>query len=108
MKKIICLVIGLFALNLIPAFGQSGLVLSGGSPGSPETSESESKLIRFSLDFHGGTPAELVKAIEKATSKPLNAIIPDDSADVRLPALKMNDVNVSQLFNALEQASQKR
>jgi len=64
-------------------------------------------LTKFNLDFPGGTPAELVKAIEKATGKPLNAIIPDEDADIQLPALKMNDVVASQLFAALEAASRK-
>jgi hypothetical protein len=39
--------------------------------------------------------------------RPLNAIIPDDIADTRLPALKMNSVSAEQLFQAVEQASHK-
>jgi hypothetical protein len=65
----------------------------------------EAKLTKFNLDFPGGTPAQLVKAIEKAMHKPLNAIIPDEDSDTQLPSLKMNDVNVPQLFRALELAS---
>jgi len=64
-------------------------------------------LTRFNLDFSGGTPAELVKAIEKATGKPLNTIIADEDANVQLPPLKMNHVDVFQLFQALEAASRK-
>jgi hypothetical protein len=37
----------------------------------------------------------------------LNAIIPDDLAATKLPALKMNSVDVSQLFKALTAASLK-
>ncbi len=66
------------------------------------------KLTQFSLDFPGGTPLDLVTAIQRALGRPLNAIIPKEYADVRLPALRMNNVNVSQLFEALEQASQRR
>jgi hypothetical protein len=62
-------------------------------------------LTKFNLDFPGGTPKELVAAIEKATGKPLNAIIPDEDADLQMPPLKMNDVVVPQLFKALELAS---
>ena len=64
-------------------------------------------LTKFNLDFPGGTPAELVKAIEKAMGKPLNAIIPTEDADIQLPALKMNGVVTPQLFTALEAASRK-
>jgi len=65
------------------------------------------KLTTFSLDFPGGTPGELVAAIEKAMGKPLNAIIPVDQFQVRLPPLKMSNVDVSQLFQALELTSMK-
>ena len=64
-------------------------------------------LTRFSLDFSGGTPKQLVAAIEKASGKPLNVIIPAEHADTKLPPLKMNNVDVQQLFQALELTSQK-
>jgi hypothetical protein len=62
---------------------------------------------RFDLDFPGGTPRELVAAIEKAMGKPLNVIIPDEHVKVKLPALKMKNVNVAELFQALEQTSRR-
>ena len=64
-------------------------------------------LTKFDLDFPGGTPKELVAAIQKAMGRPLNAIIPDELAATKLPALKMNRVDVSQLFEALAAASRK-
>jgi hypothetical protein len=70
--------------------------------------QDQSKLTSFDLDFPGGTPAELVAAIEKATGKPLNAIIPTDDANTQLPPLKMNDVDTPKLFSALETASIRR
>jgi len=69
--------------------------------------EKQSGLARFNLDFPGGTPAALVAAIQKATGKPLNAIISAEDGDTQLPPLKMDDVNVSQLFEALQQVSVK-
>jgi hypothetical protein len=66
-----------------------------------------SALTKFNLDFPGGTPAELVKAIEKATGKPLNVIIPDEDALTPLPALRMSNVDVPQLFNAIVNISYK-
>lgn len=67
----------------------------------------EPSLTKFNLDFPGGTPKQLVAAIEKAMAKPLNAIIPPEHANVVLPPLKMNNVDVRQLFQALELTSQK-
>ena len=64
-------------------------------------------LTRFNLDFPGGTPKELVAAIEKAMGRPLNAIIPEELAATRLPALRMNSVDVPQLFQALGAATRK-
>jgi hypothetical protein len=71
------------------------------------SSKPEPALTKFDLDFHGGTPRELVAAIEKAMGRPLNAIVPDDLVATRLSALKMNSVDVSQLFAALLMASRK-
>ena len=63
---------------------------------------------RFDLDFPGGQPRQLVAAIEKAMGRPLNAIVPDDLADTALPPLKMKDVDLVQLFDALQATSQKQ
>jgi len=64
-------------------------------------------LTKFDLDFKGGTPKELIAAVQKATGKPMNAIIPDEYANVSIPELKMRNVNTIQLFAALDQASRK-
>ena len=76
-------------------------------PGTVATEQRPGELTRFSLDFPGGTPKALVEAIQKAMGKPLNAIVPDEYAEMKIPALKMANVNVQQLFSALEQASRK-
>ena len=62
-------------------------------------------LAKFDLDFPGGTPSELVNTIEKATGKPLNTIIPDAYADTKLPAMSVKNVTVTQIFDALQQAT---
>lgn len=64
-------------------------------------------LTKFDLDFPGGTPKDLVKAIEKANGKPLNAIIPDDCANLKIPAVSVKNVTVAQLFDVLTRASTK-
>jgi hypothetical protein len=111
MKKIICVLCHLLVLGLLPVWGQQPPVNPmTGTPNSPEIDPTTGlpfhPLTKFDLDFPGGTPAELVKAIEKATGKALNAFIPTDDADTILPPLKMNDVTTSKLFAALKLASQ--
>jgi len=112
MKKFICLVAGLFALNLTPVFGQQPAStfiehLAAVETANKEAADHAPPLTKFNLDFPGGTPKELVAAIEKAMGKPLNAIIPKENADLQMPPLKMNDVMVPQLFAALKAASRK-
>lgn len=63
-------------------------------------------LTRFDLDFPGGTPGALAEAIEKASGKPLNLVIPIGAAKTPLPPLKMRGVTVPELFHALQMASQ--
>jgi len=72
------------------------------------TADEPPRLTKFNLDFPGGTPKQLVTAIEKAMGRPLNAIVPEQYADTRLPALRMTEVNAAELFKALESSSLKR
>ena len=79
------------------------------------------KLTKFDLDFPGGTPEDLVRAIERASGRPLNAIVPKEYESplehftpgrtnlppLILPALRMKGVDVAQLFEALKLASVK-
>ena len=68
----------------------------------------EQTLVKFDMDFPGGTPRRLVEAIEKASGRSLNAIIPDEHADLKLPPLKMKSVTVPELFNALFDSSMRQ
>jgi hypothetical protein len=106
MKKSIFLAASLLALNLTPVWGQDNYTLAF-APGNQPALEA-TNLTKFNLDFPGGTPKELVAAIEKATKKPLNAIIPTEDGNLQMPPLKMNDVDVVQLFQALGAASLKQ
>ncbi len=74
-----------------------------GAGAPPGTTRPEAR--KFDLDFLGGPPEKLIAAVEKATGEPLNAIIPEQEKDVMLPALKMRQVTVSDLFIAMEQSS---
>jgi hypothetical protein len=97
MKKIVIPLMAATLLALPPVIGQPGAGVSA----PPSVSSQISNLVKFDLEFPGGTPRQLVEAIEKASGKPLNAVIPDEDAGLRLPALKMRAVNVSDLFQAL-------
>jgi len=70
-----------------------------------QTAESDNSLTRFDLDFPGGTPEQLVRAIEKASGKLPNVVVPVEHADFQLPPLKMKAVTVPRLFEALSGAS---
>ncbi len=109
MKNRILLPLSLIALSVATTLGQprpSGLPSGSINISNPSQAESPA-LTKFNLDFPGGTPRQLISAIEKAMGKPVNAIIPAEHADVKLPPLKMNNVDVQQLFQALERMSQK-
>lgn len=116
MKRILALTLLVSALLPVAAFGQPAPLVPPPAPhvqplpippgvGAPATEESN--LPRFDLDFPGGGPKALVAAIEKASGKPLNAIVPSDTTDVVIPPLKMSGVTVPELFEALQLASAK-
>ena len=124
MKKSLCFAAGLLALNLAPVLAQPVANPPQQFPAPPPSSTFSERLAaiqaraaadqanapvltKFNLDFPGGTPKELVAAIEKAMGKPLNAIIPDENADTKIPALKMSNVDVPHLFNAVVSMSYK-
>jgi hypothetical protein len=100
MKNSISLTVCLFALTLTPVVAQQRAFpqdvniqlqdVNRNTRSAPATN-----LTRFNLDFPGGGPQDLVAAIEKATGKPLNAIISEEDSAVSLPPLKMNNVNVA-------------
>lgn len=62
---------------------------------------------KFDLDFPGGSPLELVAAIEKARGKRLNALVSKEDETVEIPAMKFKDITVPELFTALLMASQR-
>src|SRR6267378_1535951 len=76
-------------------------------PKPPPPERPPDSLAKFDLDFKGGHPQDLIAAIQKATGKPMNVLIPDEYTNVILPELKMKNVNAEQLFNALSEASRK-
>jgi hypothetical protein len=110
MTKPILLALCLLAPAFTPLFSQQPTLprqmrFLGGA--APPAATPAPNLTKFNLDFPGGTPSALVDAIEKASHIPLNAIIPTEYADAQLPPLKMNNVNVVDLFAALESATTK-
>jgi hypothetical protein len=117
MKKIISLVATLLTLSLLPVFGQQPSPVYQPpppvigprfrTPVSAAAPSGKSDLATFDLNFAGGSPAQLVEMIEKASGRPLNVIINKEDENTELPPLKMNGVNVAQLFDALEAASTK-
>ena len=69
--------------------------------------EAESKKAAFDLSFKGGTPAALLAAMEKAAAavvrqpEPLNAVVPPELADVRIPPMELRGVTAASVFETL-------
>ncbi len=109
MKKIIVLAVSLPVLAFVLAYAQPTPYSSTMPPANqtgryiwvPQTNS----LPKFDLNFPGGTPDQLVKAIEKATDKPLNTVIPEEYAELNIPAFSVRNVTVAQLFDVLTSAS---
>ena len=96
--------IALLALMLAMA---SALAEDKPTANEAKLQEPPQALTKFDLDFKGGRPKDLVAAIQKATGKSMNAVIPDEYANVTIPELKMKNVETVQLFRALDEASRK-
>ena len=65
------------------------------------------ELPEFDLEFPGGTPEDLIKAInDRLPESPVNAIIPEEHRDVKIPSMSLKNVDVQQVFESLRMASQ--
>ncbi|MBI2924658.1 MAG: hypothetical protein HYY24_03015 [Verrucomicrobia bacterium] len=105
MEPIIAILVVAALLNAPVASGQATSQPLRAASSTKSLAAEPPKLTKFDLDFPGGTPKELLKAIENALGQPVNAIVPDEYPDVKLPALKMQRVDLPQLFQALAAAS---
>src|ERR1051325_3949928 len=101
-KTNVALLAGL--LGVESAFRQDKTASSDPNPPPPQ--RGHDVLTKFDLDFKGGHPKDLIATIQKATGKTLNALIPDDAANINLPELKMRNIDVVELFGALREASE--
>ena len=85
-----------------PILGQAqihppGVIASGQPSTYPQ-------LPRFDFEFHGGSPGELVKELNKAAGTNINLIIPDGVEDVRIPKLNLAQVTVPDVLYGLNYA----
>jgi hypothetical protein len=55
----------------------------------------------FDLTFPGGTPQNLVIAIEEASGSKLNVLISAELADVKLPPMELRSVSAKSVFDSL-------
>ncbi len=125
MKKSLCLAAGLFALSITSTLGQPTTPAAPAVSAPPPAGTYQQRLqtiiaranpsqnqppalTKFNLDFPGGTPKELVAAIEKSMGKPLNVIIPDEGTDTKLPPVNVSDMDVGKLFKTLSENAVKR
>jgi hypothetical protein len=76
-------------------------------PGKNVLAATEGNLTRFDLDFGGGSPPALVDALRHALGKQVNVVIVDTAAKVRLPPLRVRNVTVKDVFDAISTASRR-
>ena len=55
----------------------------------------------FDLTFHGGPPAKLVEAIEKASGQKLNVLLPPNLSASVIPRMELRSVSVTTVFSSL-------
>ncbi len=107
-----------FLFSLAPF--TSGFAQAPGQPAAPQFSDRLQRIvqkagdgekrdegIKFDLDFPGGGPKQLVEAIEKAGAGSLNVIVAPEHESVLLPSMKLKNVTVAAVFEALASASQR-
>ncbi|MDF3057546.1 MAG: hypothetical protein K0R17_1761 [Rariglobus sp.] len=63
------------------------------------------EVARYSLNFPGGTPRELSAAVAQASGKPCNLIVAPKFENMKLPAIRLENVTTSELFTALRESS---
>jgi hypothetical protein len=74
-------------------FGSGGVL--GGTPADQDVGS------EFDFTFPGGSPQELVEQLEAQGGEPVNAIIPEELAKLRLPKLNLRTVSVRDVLNSL-------
>jgi hypothetical protein len=102
------LTLALLSTWTLSAAAQSpqAFIASPGMPGQIQAKPSPD-WVPIDLDFPGGTPLELVKAIEKSLGTNVNVIIAAEHANYRIPPFRVNQVSVTALFSSLRRVSDK-
>jgi len=103
------LAIGSLTLGLDRSFGQVQAVTVPRLP-PPFGAQEPEPQPTFDIDFPGGTPKQLIEAVQKAAKIPVNTIIPESlqvPGQFTIPPLKLRNVTVPQLFEVLSRISVK-
>lgn len=106
MKRILTVILTASALALAALGDENSGKDSSGNPKS-DPSTNGAGLKHFDLHFGGGTPRQLVNALEQKSDKPINVVISEENAGVRLPELELRNVTVPQVLQAVFYATRK-
>lgn len=104
MKKWILQAVLMAGMTMI-AVGQQAQ--SGIPAALPRTQAANPDLPRFDLDFPGGSPRDFVRALNEPLKGSLNVILPGDVDDIEIPPIKLKQVTVQQVFDAIQRASER-
>ena len=66
-----------------------------GTKAEPEDRGSDAAPTSFELDFPGGSPGQLVRALEKAAGRSFNIIVSPEASAVKLPPIHLTVVVVA-------------
>ncbi|MGF1448411.1 MAG: hypothetical protein ACFB20_03225 [Opitutales bacterium] len=61
---------------------------------------------RITMDFPGGTPAELIEAIDRALGRPINVILPEGSEKLRMPPVRVADADYGYVLQSIQHGEQ--
>jgi hypothetical protein len=95
--------LGLLSLNTTAVAEKlTASQVSISASGIHHPSGSQEPEARFNIDFPGGTPRELIAALNEASGTPVNAFIPETVHAFTMPPMKYYNVSVSEVLKPLQ------
>lgn len=94
-------ILGLSAILCFAFAGTTGRQAAG-SPATGASMQAAPQPLVFDLDFKGGTAADFVAAIRKATRDTANIVIMPDAGKVVMPAVQLKSVGVEGALSLLQ------
>jgi hypothetical protein len=107
MNKLLWIILTALLLNVsAPINANANAGEAQPNPPPPEIKKNpDPEFPKFDFEFPGGSPQELIVALNKRLNGTVNVILPNESQNIKVPALKVKDVTLPKIFAALQRAS---